>query len=112
MENILQIKHFSFAYPEQKRLTLTDIDLSVGRGEFLVLCGPSGCGKSTLLRQLKTVLAPHGERQGEILCRVAGRAGRETNLADGHPHGYQRDSGGELQLETVYSGHGKQRVCF
>ena len=66
MENILQIKHFSFAYPEQKRLTLTDIDLSVGRGEFLVLCGPSGCGKSTLLRQLKTVLAPHGERQGEI----------------------------------------------
>ena len=35
MENILQIKHFSFAYPEQKRLTLTDIDLSVGRGEFL-----------------------------------------------------------------------------
>lgn len=71
MENILQIKHFSFAYPEQKRLTLTDIDLSVGRGEFLVLCGPSGCGKSTLLRQLKTVLAPHGERQGEI--RFAGR---------------------------------------
>ena len=33
----------------------------------MVLCGPSGCGKSTLLRQLKTVLAPHGPLQGQIL---------------------------------------------
>lgn len=67
MGNILQIEHFSFVYPEQQQPTLSDINLSVGQGEFLVLCGPSGCGKSTLLRQLKTVLAPHGERQGEIL---------------------------------------------
>lgn len=31
---------------------LTDINLSIGDGEFLVLVGPSGCGKSTLLRTL------------------------------------------------------------
>jgi NitT/TauT family transport system ATP-binding protein len=29
---------------------LTDVDLSVGDGEFVSLIGPSGCGKSTLLR--------------------------------------------------------------
>jgi len=29
---------------------LSDIELTVGEGEFLVLVGPSGCGKSTLLR--------------------------------------------------------------
>jgi len=29
---------------------LADIDLAVGRGEFISLIGPSGCGKSTLLR--------------------------------------------------------------
>ena len=29
---------------------LRDIDLSVGRGEVLVVCGPSGSGKSTLVR--------------------------------------------------------------
>ena len=29
---------------------LRDIDLSVGRGERIVICGPSGSGKSTLIR--------------------------------------------------------------
>lgn len=29
---------------------LSDIDLTVRRGEYLVILGPSGCGKSTLLR--------------------------------------------------------------
>lgn len=31
---------------------LQDIDLHVGKGEFVVLVGPSGCGKSTLLRMI------------------------------------------------------------
>ena len=61
------IQNLSFSYPEQERKAIDDVTLSVRQGEFLVLCGPSGCGKSTLLRQLKTVLAPHGRRSGEIL---------------------------------------------
>ena len=31
---------------------VSDVELSVGDGEFLVLVGPSGCGKSTLLRMI------------------------------------------------------------
>ena len=61
------IRGLSFTYPEQKKPVLRDVDLTIHRGEFLVLCGPSGCGKSTLLRQLKPVLAPHGQRSGQIL---------------------------------------------
>ena len=43
------------------------MSLSIERGEYIVLCGRSGSGKTTLLRQLKTVLAPHGKKSGEIL---------------------------------------------
>jgi len=32
------------------QLVLSDINLEIQKGEFLVLVGPSGCGKSTLLR--------------------------------------------------------------
>lgn len=64
---VFTIHHLNFAYPEQEKNAISDLTLPVQPGEFLVLCGPSGCGKSTLLRQLKTVLAPHGRRSGEIL---------------------------------------------
>ena len=37
---------------------LTDIDLTVGTGEFFTLLGPSGCGKTTLLRMIAGFEAP------------------------------------------------------
>lgn len=67
----IEIERLSFSYPEREEKALDEFSLTVARGEFLVLCGPSGCGKSTLLRQLKTVLVPHGRRQGSV--RVEGR---------------------------------------
>ena len=42
-------------------------NLTVEDGEYVLLCGKSGCGKTTLLRHCKTVLTPHGKREGEIL---------------------------------------------
>ena len=61
------LRSLTFTYPEQAQPVIRELNLTVYPGEFVVLCGPSGCGKSTLLRQLKTVMAPHGIRMGEIL---------------------------------------------
>ncbi len=60
------IRRLSFAYPEQAVNAVEELSLTVGQGEFWIICGPSGSGKSTLLRQLKPVLSPHGRRSGEI----------------------------------------------
>ena len=47
----IDIRSVSKAYGTHAAV-LTDIDLSVKDGEFIVLVGPSGCGKSTLLRMI------------------------------------------------------------
>ena len=63
-----QIKDLTFSYPTSKdKKSLDSVNLSIEKGEYIVLCGKSGSGKTTLLRQLKSVLAPHGKRNGEVL---------------------------------------------
>ena len=63
-----QIKDLSFSYPGAKgKKSLDGVSLAIEKGEYIVLCGKSGSGKTTLLRQLKSVLAPHGKKSGEIL---------------------------------------------
>jgi len=37
---------------------LNDINLRIGKGEFVVICGPSGCGKTTLLMTIAAMLHP------------------------------------------------------
>lgn len=67
--NLVEIKDFGFSYPESSRKVLKHVNLNIKEGTLNVIMGRSGCGKSTLLRQLKSVLAPAGEKEGEILYR-------------------------------------------
>jgi energy-coupling factor transporter ATP-binding protein EcfA2 len=49
---ILGLAGVSFTFDEDKPLILTDVSLSIRRGERILLIGPSGGGKSTLLMVL------------------------------------------------------------
>jgi len=46
--NIITIEHLSHAF--SGKVVLQDINLTIGKGEFVTILGPSGCGKTTLMR--------------------------------------------------------------
>lgn len=58
MEPIIEFKDFSFKYRAQKEPTLKDINLTINRGEKVLIIGPSGSGKSTLSQCLNGLI-PH-----------------------------------------------------
>ncbi len=60
------------------RPVLNGVDLSVSKGEVVVVIGPSGCGKSTLLRCLNLLERP---TEGEVLLdgRVISGPGEDAN---------------------------------
>ena len=63
-----QIENLTFAYPTARgKKTLDGVNITIEKGEYVVLCGTSGSGKTTLLRHLKSVLAPYGEKSGRVL---------------------------------------------
>ena len=77
---IIQFHHFSFQYHSQQKPTLHDIDLSVRKGEKLLICGPSGCGKSTLAHCINGLIpfSYKGESSGSLT--IAGRESRELGI--------------------------------
>ncbi len=74
---------------EDRVEALSDINLTVRRGEFISLIGPSGCGKSTLLRLMGDLLPLH---EGEL--HINGKVPRDARL--------DRDYGIVFQAATLY----------
>ncbi|MDY5742226.1 MAG: ABC transporter ATP-binding protein, partial [Lachnospiraceae bacterium] len=83
-QELCRLRHISFAYQGQEPV-LRDVDLTIYRGEMLLITGPSGGGKSTLLQILNGVLLEHvgGELEGSV-CWID-RDGREKNLNETGP---------------------------
>lgn len=61
------IEDLTYQYPGAGCPSLENVNLTIKKGEYVLLCGQSGSGKTTLLRHLKTVLTPYGNRSGKIL---------------------------------------------
>lgn len=74
----VEIRGLSYSYAGTAKPVLVDVNLTLSRGDFVLLTGPSGCGKTTLCRCLNGLI-PHfyrGELEGDVI--VAGLQVREN----------------------------------
>ena len=81
-EPIITFKNFSFKYDSQAFPTLQDINLTINRGEKILIAGPSGSGKSTIGRCINGLIPniDTGTITGE--CSINGKNIKETDLFD------------------------------
>ncbi len=63
LEKGLEFVDVSFTYPGAGAPALSDINLSIRRGETVALVGPNGCGKTTLVSMLPRLFDPD---RGEV----------------------------------------------
>ena len=54
----VKIQNISFTYPENDAPTLSNVSITIGKGDFIALVGPSGAGKTTLIDILLGILVP------------------------------------------------------
>ncbi|MBR2831222.1 ABC transporter ATP-binding protein [Candidatus Saccharibacteria bacterium] len=75
---VIELKSLSrsYGYGEGTTYALKDFDLTVKRGEFIMIMGPSGCGKTTLLNIIGLLDRPNfgsyildGESVGRLSAR-------------------------------------------
>lgn len=65
---MINLENVSFTYAGENRGGVNNINLSIPKGEFIVLCGESGCGKTTITRLINGLI-PHfyeGKLSGEV----------------------------------------------
>ena len=77
---VIEFKDFSFQYFSQAESTLHDINLTIHKGEKILLVGPSGSGKSTLGHCLNGLIpfSYKGELKGSL--KIMGRETKDLDI--------------------------------
>ena len=103
MEPIIKLENFGLKYDAQQKPTLYDINLSIHKGEKLLIAGPSGCGKSTLAHCINGLIpfSYRGEMTGSLT--IAGKKSREMGIFEisRHVGTVLQDSDGQFIGLTV-----------
>ncbi|MHC1719150.1 MAG: ABC transporter ATP-binding protein [Clostridiaceae bacterium] len=68
-KKVLEVQNLSFTYPLAAKSTITNLNFSIKKGEFVLLCGSSGSGKTTLAKCLNGIIPnlANGELEGEVI---------------------------------------------
>ena len=102
-EPVLEFKNFGFQYNAQSKPTLFDINLTVRKGEKLLIAGPSGCGKSTMAHCINGLIpfSYKGEISGSL--KLFGKETKELSIFDisRHVGTVLQDSDGQFIGLTV-----------
>ena len=79
-EILLEFSNFGFQYNAQAEPTLYDINLTIRKGEKVLIAGPSGCGKSTLAACMNGLIpfSLKGTMTGS--CTARGRETRDMSI--------------------------------
>lgn len=79
-ETMIEFKDFGYKYRSQAKPTVSGINLTIRKGERVIIVGPSGCGKSTLAHCLNGLnpFSYPGEITGSL--KVCGRETKNMGI--------------------------------
>ena len=55
---MIELKDVSFQYENSDKESISHINMSVNKGECILLCGKNGCGKTTVTKLINGLI-PH-----------------------------------------------------
>ena len=79
----VDLKNITFTYPESDKAALSDISLSIQKGESVGIIGGSGSGKTTLLKLFLRLIKPHSgsfEIDGNAINSLSDDASFQRNI--------------------------------
>lgn len=79
---VISLEHVSYTYLKSKEKSIKDINLSIEKGEFVVVTGKSGAGKTTLLMTIIGAIPNYFGGTLEGMCFTSGKAVTQFSVAE------------------------------